>query len=709
MFKIFKYLFYFYLLYFVVCCFFFFFTLQLDKNSRVRLLRYTWVPDQNYPFPVEKRNLKFQYSWLQRWSWLAYSASKKGAFCKYCVLFAPENAGGQRLGKLVKEPYTNWNKAIENFRAHERNDYHKRCVSSAVRLLKIADAKETPIEYQVDRAAEKRVKENRKRVRPIIDTVIFLGRQGLALRGHRDSGLLDTGLEEPLANEGNFRALLRYRVQSGDNDLKDHLDNCQKNATYTSPRIQNEIVKTCNTYIRDQLVKRINASKCFSILADETTDISNIEQFSLCARYVDEELHIREDFLQFVPVYDLTGRNLADVIKKSLNEYGIDLQYLRGQGYDGAAAMSGRFNGVQRHISEEFPNAPYVHCAAHSLNLAVSDACNERPIKNCLGTISSVYNFLNTAKRQAVLQENVGKIKGPEERIQKLKQLCPTRWVERHNSVITFLELFNPVVNTLETIEEWDDRASAANASQLLSAIRQPEFIISVHVLANVFSKSLPLCRNLQKEAIDLAEAMGSATELENALRNMRRNAEAYFHDIFEQAGDTFDKIGVTVSLPRLVKRQTQRYNVNASSPEEYFRISIFVPFVDHFLSELKSRLLSHKTLLTSFMCLLPSEASLKKSVMPSSEQLSQLYTLVDRYASDVDVECNHLVAQGELEMYYRRVSGMAVKPTNAHDALLTCNSTEYPNLSKLVKIFATLPVSTSSNERYICFKYISN
>ena len=38
----------------------------------------------------------------------------------------------------------------------------------------------------------KKVAENRKRLKPIIETIIFLGRQNILLRGHRDDGpLLD--------------------------------------------------------------------------------------------------------------------------------------------------------------------------------------------------------------------------------------------------------------------------------------------------------------------------------------------------------------------------------------------------------------------------------------------------------------------------------------------------------------------------------------
>lgn len=49
--------------------------------------------------------------------------------------------------------------------------------------------------------------------------------------------------------------------------------------------------------------------------------------------------------------------------------------------------MAGRIKGVQSVIKAKYPNALYVHCAAHSLNLAVSAASDLQPIQNCFGII----------------------------------------------------------------------------------------------------------------------------------------------------------------------------------------------------------------------------------------------------------------------------------------------------------------------------------
>lgn len=50
---------------------------------------------------------------------------------------------------------------------------------------------------------------------------------------------------------------------------------------------------------------------------------------------------MREDFLKFVPVHDVTGKGLATNLLFNLKELGLKLKYLRGQGYDSAAAMRG--------------------------------------------------------------------------------------------------------------------------------------------------------------------------------------------------------------------------------------------------------------------------------------------------------------------------------------------------------------------------------
>lgn len=124
-------------------------------------------------------------------------------------------------------------------------------------------------------------------------------------------------LKDEQSNEGNFRAILKYRAK-GDKYLKSVLEGPGKRNKYTSPGIQNQIIEACNKLILNKIVDKINKSQCFSILADETTNVSNIEQLSLCVRYVDNNNMLNEDFIQFIAIHSLTGLDLATSILKGI-------------------------------------------------------------------------------------------------------------------------------------------------------------------------------------------------------------------------------------------------------------------------------------------------------------------------------------------------------------------------------------------------------
>jgi len=67
---------------------------QLTDEEKFIYLKNTWTPTVGYAFPIYKygnQNRQFQLDWLRRFQWLSYSQLKNGGFCKFCVLFAPNN------------------------------------------------------------------------------------------------------------------------------------------------------------------------------------------------------------------------------------------------------------------------------------------------------------------------------------------------------------------------------------------------------------------------------------------------------------------------------------------------------------------------------------------------------------------------------------------------------------------------------------------
>ncbi|CAN7949470.1 unnamed protein product [Ixodes pacificus] len=263
------------------------------------------------------------------------------------------------------------------------------------------------IQMQLNKQANEEYESNKAKLRAIVETVLLCGRQDLALRGDEDYGRLT--LEESVKNDGNFRTLLCYRANGGDCTLAEHIRTAGNNALYTSPTIQNEIISIIGNLIQDKKVEAVHKAGFFAVLADETSDVSQAEQFSLCVRYVElSTMTIREDFLCFVAVEDVSASNLAQTLKHELLKLGLNLKLMRDQGYNGAAVMSRAFRGVQASIRDEFRTALYTHCSSHSLNLCLSDASAVQDIKRAFGTISDICSFFRASpKRTALIKRHL--------------------------------------------------------------------------------------------------------------------------------------------------------------------------------------------------------------------------------------------------------------------------------------------------------------
>ena len=101
-------------------------------------------------------------------------------------------------------------------------------------------------------------------------------------------------------------------------------------------------------------------------MADESTDVSTLEQMSICLRFVDEshphQPEVREEFIGFVQLEKTDADSISKSILEFLENCNLDISNLRGQGYDGASVMAGKVSGVSAQILHRQPKALYCHC-----------------------------------------------------------------------------------------------------------------------------------------------------------------------------------------------------------------------------------------------------------------------------------------------------------------------------------------------------------
>ncbi|KAK9710818.1 hypothetical protein QE152_g25803 [Popillia japonica] len=526
-----------------------------------------WTPSSSHNFEpqiIGNKKRTFQISWLQRFNWLAYSEVCKGSLCKVCILFLCKSGVGkgshEQPKTLVSVTFKNWKSALECFEKHSKKIYHKEACIIAENFMRVTEGQQKDVHLLLQKRSNEEVQRNRKVLTTIIETIVFCGRQELALRGHRDSGKLS--LTELNYNDGNLRALLRYRIRDKD----------------------------------------------------------------------ENGMKLREDYLTFVPVHDLAGAALAGTLKETLVtlvSLGLNLNNLRGQGYDGASAMRGSFRGVQSIIREEYPRAIYTHCASHCLNLCLSDVSKVTCIRNAFGTINEVCTFFRrSAKRSNIL----------------------------------FQHAFSCIVLALE------DKDDQGNTQALHQAICRFSFIIALKISERMLGLIYKLSQYLQSTFIDLCTALDSIKEILTVVENIRANAESDFRKFFVKAVNIGNEFGVEPTIPRQVGSQRHRDNYPGATPEEYFRTSIFVPFVDDLRASLIERFVTHQTTLASLQTIMP------RNIINSN--FDSIKPALQFYRNDLN-DTNEAILEGEWDLWKLKWKSYKNKndiPKYAIDALNECN-----------------------------------
>ena len=88
-------------------------------------------------------------------------------------------------------------------------------------------------------------------------------------------------------------------------------------------------------------VSTIHGWKLFSIMANEGTDVSTIEQLLFCVRSVDDNLDV-SDFIGFYKLDKIKKKTIVNAIKDLLLRCHLNLDDCLGQTYNGASNMMGK-------------------------------------------------------------------------------------------------------------------------------------------------------------------------------------------------------------------------------------------------------------------------------------------------------------------------------------------------------------------------------
>ena len=116
----------------------------------------------------------------------------------------------------------------------------------------------------------------------------------------------------------------------------------------------------------------IAESGYYSIMADDSTDTSNIEQLVICIFWVDK-MALCEEHIGLMPVAQLNTDTVVICIKDVMLRLNLRIQDTHRQCYDGCSTMIGTKNGIAAKIKKLKEKGLLTHSYCHSLNFAVVD------------------------------------------------------------------------------------------------------------------------------------------------------------------------------------------------------------------------------------------------------------------------------------------------------------------------------------------------
>ncbi|XP_022032401.1 zinc finger MYM-type protein 1-like [Helianthus annuus] len=438
---------------------------------------------------------------------------------------------------FVSEGVRCWHKKEEKLNEHVgkgNNTFHERAVEKGEDLLKEAQS----VLVCNKKKSEKERKEYRTRLSASVMIAQGLLNGGLPFRGHDEP-------EESLYR-GHFIEFLKLFGQINEEISKVILSNASRKNQMTAPSIQKDI---CNCFAEEVLKKIFEelGDDVFSILVDESRDISKKEQMAVVLRYVDKLGFVKERFIGLVHVKETTALSLKHAIDELFARYNLSLGRVRGQGYDGASNMSGEFNDLT----------------------------------NVVGASCKRIDLLRESQRER-LQE-------PGNQEMSIARAGDIRWSSHEKTLLRLLTLYPCVLDVLEYIETsaWD-KIHKAQAYGLQLYVKSYKFVFYLHLMKHILGVTNLLCVALQRKNQDIINAVELVRSTKEELQRYRLEG---FDSLLKDVTCFCDKYDIEMinMEDEYVDPKYRRKKTNITN-RHHFEVNNFNTVLDMQIQELGNR-----------------------------------------------------------------------------------------------------------------------
>lgn len=252
----------------------------------------------------------------------------------------------------------------------------------------------------------------------------------------------------------------------------------------------------------------------YSIIVDETTDVSTTKQCAIVVVFCDNGLNIKTRFFQTIELKESDANSIYNCIIETFEKNNLSLNNLVGFSSDTTNVMFGEYHSLVTLLKNRFPYIACIKCSCHLIHLSTSQACLKLPrsTEDLLRNIGAY--FSRSAKRQEALKEFQIFFQTD---IHKILLPSTTRWLSLKSCIDRVLEQFQALKHYFISIAA-SDRSKTVD--DMLNTMNNTftriylEFMSYVLGLTNdfnlMFQKESPLLYKLKPEVKKLVNHLCS-------------------------------------------------------------------------------------------------------------------------------------------------------------------------------------------------------
>ena len=527
------------------------------------------------------------HDYFTKWDWLHYSLEKDSLFCYPCNQAFVQNKLVTNMFQktfISGNGFSKWNKATELINKHQSSDCHRESVK---KMCETGNEKQD-IGKKISNEYREKEEQNQRCFLIIIEYIRVFARQGLALRGDQTEGNQSDGDHVAEFNSNFHQFLLVEAKRNPDFALWMK----KKTDKFTSPTMQNEIIEIIAMEILRDVVGDIKSANFYSIMADESCDVSNTEQLSFGVRYV-KNFEAFECFVGLHEVENTSADHVVKAMKLILIACDFDFSKIRGQCYDGASSMSGYKTGVKTQILSENKKALYIHCYNHALNLSVMDTLNKiKLFKDTMSFCEELLILFKKSPKRATLLKKL-KLETFDD-TPGLISFAKTRWTVKGASLNSIILNYRAVYKVLkDSFQKEKVTEMKSRINGVLFQMKNFNFYFGIALAKEILFITDNLAKLLQRKDLSAAEGKELYKITAKALETMKSEEfENFWKNTVKQSED----LGVEVPKLKRKSKKPERYLDSSDeeedfpeNPKEHYK-SIFMQAFGLILECLKSR-----------------------------------------------------------------------------------------------------------------------